>query len=156
MAEMLRQPLFGNPSFTNTNGALLGVNGQSEGCAFVRHGHIRVKDIWNREAQEWKSLPDLGMYFHVPNRNNKNIIISSIPQRLDTFNNSVQPGDWISNIAPSSGAPLDWVYYVLESLPNRTLALEFRRISTNGQIRATSHQMHFLLSANHFPVKVLS
>jgi hypothetical protein len=45
---------------------------------------------------------------------------------------------------------------VLETLPNMTLALEFRRISTNGQIRATSHQTHFLLSANHFLVRVLS
>jgi hypothetical protein len=96
------------------------------------------------------------MYFHVPNRNSKDIIISSIPRRPDTFDSSVQPGDWISNIAPSSGTPRDWVYYVLESLPNMTLALEFRRISTNGQIRATSHQTHFLLSANHFLVRVLS
>ncbi|CAK9198779.1 unnamed protein product [Sphagnum troendelagicum] len=64
MVEMLRQPLFGNPSFTNTNGAPLGVNGQSNGYAFTCHGHTKVKDIWNEEAK-WKSLPDLGMYFHV-------------------------------------------------------------------------------------------
>ncbi len=156
MAEMLRQPFFGNPSFTNTNGAPLGVNGQSEGYAFTRHGHTRVKDIWNQEAQEWKSLPDLGMYFHVLNRNSKDIIINSIPRRPNTFDSNVQPGDWINNITPSSGAPLNWVYYVLKSFPNKTLALEFRRISTNGQIRATSHQTHFLLFANHFSVRVLS
>jgi hypothetical protein len=47
----LRQPLFGNPSFTNTRGALLGVSGQSEGCAFAKSGHTRVRDIWNQEAQ---------------------------------------------------------------------------------------------------------
>ncbi len=156
MAEMLRQPLFGNPSFTNTNGAPLCVSGQSEGCAFARYGHTRVKDMWNQEAQEWKSLLDLGMHFHVSNRNNKDIIIGSIPRRPDTFDSSAQPGDWIGNIAPSSGAPLDWVYYVLESLPNKTIALEFRRILTNGQIRGTSHQTHSLRSDNHFPVRVLS
>ncbi len=113
MAEMLRQPLFGNPSFTNTNGAPLGVSGQSKGCAFARHGGTRVKDIWNQEAQEWKSLPDLGMYFHVPNRNSKDIIISSIPRRPDTFDSNVQLRDWISNIAParalhSNGFTMCW------------------------------------------------
>jgi len=46
-AEMLRQPLFGNPSFTNTRGLSLGMSSQNEGCAFVRSGHTRVRDLWN-------------------------------------------------------------------------------------------------------------
>jgi hypothetical protein len=44
-AELLRQPLFGNPSFTNSRGLPLGVSGQSEGCAFARCGHTRVRDL---------------------------------------------------------------------------------------------------------------
>jgi hypothetical protein len=51
---------------------------------------------------------------------------------------------------------LDWVYYVLESLPNMVIALEFRRISDSGQIRATSHQKPSLLLDNHISVRVLS
>ncbi len=49
--EMFRQPLFGNPSFTNTRGLPLGVSGQSEGCAFARSRHTKVRDLWNQEAQ---------------------------------------------------------------------------------------------------------
>jgi hypothetical protein len=78
-AEMLRQPLFGNSSFTNTNGAPLGVSSQSEGCTFVQSRHTRVRDMWNQETQEWKNLSDLGMHFHASNRTSKDIIIGSIP-----------------------------------------------------------------------------
>ncbi len=156
MAEMLRQPLFGNPSFINSNGAPLGISGQSEGYAFTRSRHTRVKDMWNHEVQEWKSLSDLGMHFHASNITSKDIIIGSIPRRPNSFSFDVQPGDWISNIAPSSGAPLDWVYYVLESLPNKVIVLEFKRILASGQIRATSHQKHSLLLDNHISVRVLS
>ncbi len=108
-AELLRQPLFRNPSFTNTRGAPLGVSGQSEGCAFARAGHTKVRDIWNHETQDWKNLSDLRMHFHVSNRSSKDIIIRNIPRRPDSYTPCAQPGDWISNTAPSSSAPLEWV-----------------------------------------------
>jgi hypothetical protein len=155
-AELLRQPLFGNPSFTNTRGPPLGVNGQSEGCAFAKAGHTRVKDIWNHETEDWKNLSDLRMHFHVSNRSSKDIIIGSIPRRPDSYNPCAQPGDWISNTAPSSSASLEWVYYVLEALSDQVTALEFRRVSTSGQIQATSHQKHFLLPGIHSSIRVLS
>jgi hypothetical protein len=79
MAEMLRQPLFGNPSFTNTNDAPLGVSGQNKGCAFARLGCTRVKDMWNQETNEWKSLFKLRMHFHASNRSGKDIITDNIP-----------------------------------------------------------------------------
>ncbi len=129
--EMLRQPLFGNTSFTNTKGLPLGVSGQSEGCAFARFGHTRVRDLWNQEAQDWKNLSDLKMHFHVSNRASKDIILESIPMRPDSFSSRAQPGDWISSIAPRSGALLEWVYYVLESLLDKVLVLEFRRVSAS-------------------------
>jgi len=155
-AEMLRQPLFGNPSFTNTRGLPLGVSGQSEGCAFAHSGHTRVRDLWNQEAQDWKNLSDLRMHFHASNRASKDIILESIPRQPDSFSSHAQPGDWISSIAPRSGALLEWVYYVLESFPDKVLVLEFRRVSTSGQLRAMSHQKHSLLLDNHTSVRVLS
>jgi hypothetical protein len=99
-AELLRQPLFRNPSLTNSRGMPLGVNGQSEGCAFARSGHSRIRDLWNREAQEWKNLSDLGMHFHASNKASKDIIIESIHRRPDSFSSWAQPGDWVSNSAP--------------------------------------------------------
>jgi hypothetical protein len=92
-AEMLRQPLFGNPSFTNTKGLPLGVSVQSEGCAFARSGHTRVRDLWNQEAQDWKNLSNLRMHFHASNRASKDIILESIPRRPDSFSSCAQPGD---------------------------------------------------------------
>jgi len=138
-AEMLRQPLFGNPSFTNIRGLLLGVSGQSEGCAFARSRHTRVKYLWNQEAQDWKNLSNLRMHFHASNRASKDIIFESIPRQPDSFSSRAraQPSDWISSIAPRSGALLEWVYYVLESLLDKVLVLEFRRVSASRQLRAT-------------------
>ncbi len=51
-AKLLRQPLFGNPSLTNSRGLPLEVNGQSEGCAFARSRRTRIRNLWNWEAQE--------------------------------------------------------------------------------------------------------
>ncbi len=132
------------------------MNSQSEGCAFARSGHTKVRDLWNQEAQDWKNLSDLRMHFHASNRASKDIILESIPRWPDSFSSLAQPDDWISNIAPRSGALLEWVYYMLESLPDKVLVLEFRKVSTSGQLRATSHQKHSLLLDNHTSVRVLS
>jgi hypothetical protein len=78
-AELLKQPFFENPSLTNSRGVPLGVNGQSKGCAFAWFEHTRIRELWNREAQEWKNLFDLGMHFHASNRASKDIILESIP-----------------------------------------------------------------------------
>jgi hypothetical protein len=45
LAELMRQPIFNNPSLTNARGEPLGVNGHNEGCAFTRAGHTKVRDI---------------------------------------------------------------------------------------------------------------
>jgi hypothetical protein len=37
-AEILRQPLFGNPSILNSNGSSLGISGMKEGNAFAHSG----------------------------------------------------------------------------------------------------------------------
>jgi hypothetical protein len=77
--ETLRQPLFSNPSILNTSGTPLGIGGLKEGCAFARFGCFRVKDLWNSEDNEWKSLSELGMSYHTSNKRCKDVIIASIP-----------------------------------------------------------------------------
>ncbi len=155
-AELLRQPLFGNPSLTNSRGLPLGMNERSEGCAFARFRHTRVRDLWDREVQGWKNLSNLGMHFHASNKASKDIILENIPRRPNSFSPRAQPGDWVSNSAPRSGELLEWVYYVMDSLPDKVLALEFRRASANDQLRATSYQVHSLPHTNFSSVRVLS
>ncbi len=43
--EILRHPLFGNPSILSASGTPLGVSGRSEGCTFAHSGCTRVKDL---------------------------------------------------------------------------------------------------------------
>jgi len=64
--EVLRQPLFGNPSILNSRGIPIRVGGVSEGNALAQFGCSRVKDIWNDAAKDWKGLTDLGMNHHLP------------------------------------------------------------------------------------------
>jgi hypothetical protein len=82
-AETLRQLLFGNPSILNASGVPLGLGSLRDGSAFVRHGCSRVRDLWNLEERDWKSLLELGMSYHVSNKRCKEAIIANIPWRPD-------------------------------------------------------------------------
>jgi hypothetical protein len=78
-AEVLRQPIFSNPLILNKTGLLLGVNGRNERRAIANSGCTRIKNLWDQEGRAWKSLQALQMTYHATNRNNKEIIIASIP-----------------------------------------------------------------------------
>jgi hypothetical protein len=83
--EILRQPIFGNPSILSASGTPLEVSGRSEGSAFALAGCSRIKDIWNPERHCWKGLSELGMSQHAANIRHWEIITASIPWRLDRF-----------------------------------------------------------------------
>jgi hypothetical protein len=51
-AEMLRQPIFGNPLIPNQEGRPLGFSGRSEGNALASVGCSRVGDFWDLEAKD--------------------------------------------------------------------------------------------------------
>ncbi len=121
MAEMLRQPLFGNPSFINSNRAPLGVNSQSEGCAFARSGHTRVRNMWNHEAQDWKSLSDLGMHFHASNRPPKTLSSKASPSGLTLLAPTRNQGTG-STTSPPVWAPR-WTGYTTCWNPSQTGSL---------------------------------
>ncbi len=78
-AELLRQPVFGNPFITNQERRPFGLSGKSKGNTFASSGCSRVRDFWDLETQDWKSLSALEMIFHPSNRPCKDIITSSIP-----------------------------------------------------------------------------
>jgi len=92
-AEILRQPIFGNPLILNECGTPLGLGGMREGSAFVRAGCTRTKDLWNPGDQAWKSLAELGMSYHTSNRKCKEDIIASIPWCLPESTNLLRDGD---------------------------------------------------------------
>ncbi len=106
-AEILRQPIFGNPLVLNDRGTPLGVGGLSEGSAFARADYTRTKDLWNPGEQEWKSLAELDMSYHASNKKCKDSIIANILWLLTESTSPLRNGDWISNPAPSDSAPLN-------------------------------------------------
>jgi hypothetical protein len=55
------------------------VNGLNKGRTIAKAGYTKIKDMWDQEDWEWKSLLALGMNSHVINQTNKDTIISSIP-----------------------------------------------------------------------------
>ncbi len=89
IAEVLKQPLFGNPSILRTRGTPLRVSGLSEGCSFAQFGCYRVKDLRSTEHKKWKELSDLGMSQHVSNRQCRDIITASIPWRPDEYDSHI-------------------------------------------------------------------
>jgi len=154
--EVLKQPLFGNPSILNSRGIPLGVGGVSEGNALAQSRCFRVKDIWNDVTKDWKGFTDLGMSHHPSNRLNRETITSIIPWRLDEHECHFRVGDWIANPAPRAGSPLDWVYLVLELADKTASVLEFQKITSRGRIQTTTNQTIKISTAKHRLVRVLS
>ncbi len=156
VAEVLRQPLFSNPSILSTSGTPLGVSEISEGCSFAQSGCSRVKDLWSPENKKWKELSDLGMSHHISNMRCRDIITASIPWRPDEYESHIQVGDWIGNPAPSTGNPLDWVYLVLELTRDKASVIEFKKTTFNGRIQAATQQALTISTANYRVIRILS
>jgi len=95
-AEILRQPIFGNPLITNKDGRPLGFSGRSVGNALASVGCSRVGDFWDPEEEDWKGLSALEVSFHLINRLNRNLIIASIPWDPATASNKPMVGDWVN------------------------------------------------------------
>ncbi len=66
-AKVLRQPIFSNPLVTNSASQPLRMSGLNEGRAIAKAGCTRIKDLWDQEDMEWKSLPTLKMNSHIIN-----------------------------------------------------------------------------------------
>jgi hypothetical protein len=63
--EVLKQPIFNNPLVTNATAHPLGVNGLSKRQAIAKANCTKIKDLWDPEDQEWKSLSALEMNSHI-------------------------------------------------------------------------------------------
>jgi hypothetical protein len=155
-AEILRQPLFGNPSILNSNGSPLERSGLREGNAFAHSGCSRVKDLRNVANKEWKSLTEMKMGHHPSNRSSLVRITTSIPWRPNELNNRIQIGDWINKPDPSLCTSPDWIYYMLEPHRSTAKAIEFKKITPSGLIQATTHTVIMLSTKGYQPVRILS
>jgi hypothetical protein len=155
MAEILKQPIFGNPLILNQLEVPLGLSGLSEGNAFACAGCTRIKDLWNRTGQEWKSLAELGMSYHASNKKCKETFITSIPWPLSEDPNPLKNGDWISDPVPSTGPPLEWIYYVIDATPSQARVIEFKRMKPEGRIQASRNQIITIATSSYLPVRIL-
>jgi hypothetical protein len=96
------------------------------------------------------------MSHHVSNRSNLERITANIPWHPYELINRIQAGDWIGKPDPSSSTFPDWVYYVLKPLQDIARAIEFKRITPNGFIQATTHSVFTLATKGYRPVRILS
>jgi len=149
-AETLKQPLFGNPSILNASDAPMGLGGLRDGNAFARHGCTRIKDLWNHEEKDWKSLSNLGMSYHASNRRCKEAITTNIPWLPVECASHPESGEWIGIPNPNPASPpLDWVYLVLQSGRDTTDVIEYKRSALGNRIQATTHQVIQLATTNY-------
>jgi hypothetical protein len=96
------------------------------------------------------------MSHHASNRRCRDIITASIPWRPNEYDSHIQVGDWISSPTPGTGNPLDLVYLVLEHTRDKANVIEFKKITLNGRIQATTQQALTISTANFRTVRVLS
>jgi hypothetical protein len=124
-AKVLKQPIFSNPLILNMTGLPLGVCGLSEERAITNSSYTKIKDLWDPEGRAWKSLQAFQMTYHTTNKNNRKIIIASIPWNPTTYTNRFQAGDWINKRVSGNNITLAWVYHVSRVTPNMVQAVEF-------------------------------
>jgi hypothetical protein len=156
VAEVLRQPVFGNPLITNQDSRPLGLSGKSEGNALVNAGHSRVGDFWDPEAETWKNLLALGMNSHASNKLNRDLIVASIPWNPTTSNSKPLVGDWVSKKEADRTTPPEWVYHITDTNRTTASAKEFRRLSNAGRVQATSSHCTIIPLEGYKPVRVLA
>ncbi len=155
-AEVLKQPVFGNPLITNQDSKPLGLSGRSEGNALVNAGHSRIGDFWDLETNSWKNLLAFGMSSHASNKLNRDLIVASIPWNPDTSSNKPRIGDWVSKKEANQTAPPEWVYQITDTNLTTASAKEFRKSSSAGRVQATNSHYTTIPFEGYEPVRVLA
>ncbi len=96
------------------------------------------------------------LHYHATNRNNIEIIITSIPWNPTTYTNRFQVGDWIKKIVFGNNIILTWVYHVTRVTPNMVQAVKFQRVTPTSFIRAANSQVITLSPKDYHPIRVFS
>jgi hypothetical protein len=96
------------------------------------------------------------MSYRTSNKKCKDAIIASIPWLLTESTSPLRNRDWISDPAPASGAPLDWIYFVLSATPGQARVIEFKKMAPNGRIQASTNQTITIATDDLLPVRILS
>ncbi len=93
--------------------------------------------------------------FHPINKQNKELIINSIPWNPAASNNRSLVGDWVSKKEMHINAALNWVYQIMEIFKSSASAKEYRKTSLAGHIQPSSSQSVIIPLAGYEPVRVL-
>jgi hypothetical protein len=93
---------------------------------------------------------------HVSNKKCKESIIASILWTLFESPSLLRNEDWISDPAPSAGEPLEWIYFVLDATPNQANVIEFKKMTPNGRIQATTYHVITIATGSLLQVRILS
>jgi hypothetical protein len=96
------------------------------------------------------------MTYHATNKNNKEIIIASMPRNPATYTNYFQVRDWIRKIVFKNNTVLAWVYHVTGVTPNTVQAIEFQKVTPTSLIKTTKSQVINLSLESYHPIRVLS
>jgi hypothetical protein len=65
-------------------------------------------------------------------------------------------GDWISDPAPPTGPPLEWIYYIIDATPSQATVIEFKRMTPEERIQAAMNQIITIAISSYLPVRILS
>jgi hypothetical protein len=101
-------------------------------------------------------VAELGMSYHASNKKCKETFIASIPWPLFEHTSPFKNGDWISDPEPVACPPLEWIYFVLEATASHPRAVEFRRMTSEGRIQASTTQIITIATCSHLSVRILS
>jgi hypothetical protein len=154
-AEILRQPIFGNPLITNQDDKPLGFSSKNEGNALANAERSRIRDFWDSDEENWKDLAALKVSFQSTNRLNRNLIIDSIPWDPATANKKPVVGDWVSKKEYDWTDPPEWVYHITDTNHTTASAKELKKFSSAGGIQATSSHDVIIPLEGYKPVRVL-
>jgi hypothetical protein len=96
------------------------------------------------------------MSYHASNKKCKETFIASIPWPLSEDTSPFKNGDWISDPEPVACPPLEWIYFVLEATASHARVVEFKRMTPEGRIQASTNQTITIATGSHLPIRILS
>jgi hypothetical protein len=95
------------------------------------------------------------MTYHATNKNNREIIITSIPWNPTTYINHFQVRDWISKRNSGNSTTLEWIYHVTNVTPNTVQTIEFQKVTPISLIRVANSQVITRSPEGYHPIRVL-
>jgi hypothetical protein len=96
------------------------------------------------------------MSYHASNKKCKETFIASIPWPLSEDPSPLKNGDWINDPTPAIGPPLEWIYSIINATPSQAKVIEFKRMTPEGCIQASTNQIITIATSSYLSVRILS